>query len=61
MPAVTVEKKALQYLKTFETDGRVVKRVVIEGKRIELEFETEPEVISEFDKVDMRHGKTGTS
>lgn len=50
---MTAEKKA-NYLKAFEAEGRVVKRVVIEGKRIELELETEPEKLSEFDKVDMR-------
>lgn len=61
MPAVTTEKKALNYLKAFEADGRVVKRVVIEGKRIELELETEPENLSEFDKVDMRYDKAGAS
>lgn len=61
MPSMTAERKALTYLKAFEAEGRVVKRLAIEGKRIELELETMPEDLSKFDRVDMRYGKAGAS
>lgn len=61
MPALTSEKKALKYLDAFEATGRIVKRVIIDGKRIELELENDHDHASEFDKVDMRHGEAGTA
>ena len=40
MPASTQER-AQELVKVFEKTGKPVKRVVIEGKRIEVEFEGE--------------------
>ncbi|WP_238393934.1 hypothetical protein, partial [Rhodovulum sulfidophilum] len=59
--AMTAEKRALNYLRALEAEGRVVKRVVIEGRRIEFELETEQEVLSEFDRVDMRYDEARAS
>lgn len=61
MSALTAEKKALSYLRAFEAEGHIVKRVVIEGKRIELELETTTAGPYDFDKVDMRYDKAGAS
>lgn len=61
MPALTAEKKALSFLKALEAEGHVVKRVVIEGKRIELELEKTSAEACDFDKVDMRYDKAGAS
>ena len=61
MPAISAEKKALKYLDAVEATGRVVKRIVIDGRRIELELEIESDELSEFDKVDMRHDKAGVA
>ncbi|MBL3554445.1 hypothetical protein [Rhodovulum sulfidophilum] len=58
---MTAEKRALNYLRALEAEGRVVKRVVIEGRRIEFELETEQEVLSEFDRVDMRYDEARAS
>lgn len=52
-----VEERALRILRAFEGAGKPVKRVAIDGKRIELEFANE-EDSDEFDKIDMRHGET---
>lgn len=35
---MTAQERAIEYVKAFEQSGRPVKRVVIEGKRIEVEF-----------------------
>lgn len=61
MPALTAEKKALSFLKAFEAEGHVVKRVVIEGKRVELELDKITVGPYDFDKVDMRYDKAGAS
>ncbi|WP_299632016.1 hypothetical protein [uncultured Roseobacter sp.] len=61
MPTITVEKKALSFLKALEAEGHIVKRVVVEGKRIELELETTTAGSCDFDKVDMRYDKAGVS
>lgn len=52
-----VEQQALGLLRAFERAGRNVKRVVIEGKRIELEL-VQGDSQDEFDGIDMRHDKT---
>lgn len=61
MPALSAEKKALSILKALEAEGHIVKRVVVEGKRIELELETVAAKPYDFDKVDMRYDKAGAS
>lgn len=57
MSAASLEKKALGLLKAFEAAGKSVSRVVVDGRRIELELST-GESVDEFDRVDMRHDKT---
>lgn len=61
MSQIPTEQKALKYLRAVEAEGRIVKRVIIEGKRIELELTTEMEMLTEFDAVDMRYDETGAS
>jgi len=53
----TVEQKALSLLRAFEGEGRLVRRVSIEGRKIEIELSKEG-VTDEFERIDMRHGKT---
>lgn len=57
MPSTTLEQKALSLLNTFERAGKSVSRVVIEGRRIELEIHKGDDV-DEFDRIDMRHDQT---
>ena len=57
MAMANVEQLALRVLNTFEAAGKSVKRVTIEGKRIEIEL-SKFEAADEFDRIDMRHGKT---
>ena len=56
MAGRTLEDKALSLLAAFERAGRAVNRVVIDGRRIELELAS-GEDSDEFDRIDMRHGK----
>lgn len=56
MAQSTLEQKALSLLKTFESAGKTVTRVVVEGRRIEIEI-YKGEDRDEFEKIDMRHGK----
>lgn len=55
--AIRLEQKALSLAKAFERSGRTVKRVIVDGRRIELEFSTEV-AVDAFDTIDMRHGET---
>lgn len=57
MPATTTEQKALSLLKAFEEAGKTVSSVVVEGKRIEIKIQPR-EDSDEFDRIDMRYGKT---
>ena len=57
MAAISLEQKALKLLATFEKAGKSVRRVTIEGRRIELELSSKEE-LDEFDRIDMRHDKT---
>ncbi|MCF2904632.1 hypothetical protein L0666_06515 [Octadecabacter sp. CECT 8868] len=57
MPAIKPEQRALQMLDAFENAGRAVSRVVIDGRRIEIEL-LRGDDRDEFDRIDMRHGKT---
>lgn len=54
---MTTEQKALNLLNVFERAGKPVSRVVVEGRRIEIELATR-EDSDEFDRIDMRYGKT---
>jgi hypothetical protein len=57
MATVSVEQRALNLLNAFEKAGKSVGKVVVEGKRIELELHC-TEAADEFDRIDMRYGKT---
>ncbi|QFT59188.1 hypothetical protein FIU94_10155 [Sulfitobacter sp. THAF37] len=55
MAATNMEQKALSLLRAFERAGKMVTRVSIDGRKIELELST-GEIADEFDRIDMRHG-----
>jgi hypothetical protein len=57
MAQTSIENKALRLLNAFERDGKSVGRVTIEGKKIELVLTNGP-ATDEFERVNMRHGKT---
>jgi len=57
MAASKIERKALTLLNAFENAGKPVSRVIVDGRRIELELSSIQES-DEFDRIDMRHGKT---
>jgi len=57
MSAGNLEKKALVLLKALEAAGKSVSRVAVEGRRIEFVLSS-GESVDEFDRIDMRHGKT---
>ncbi|MEM8541523.1 MAG: hypothetical protein AAGF25_11280 [Pseudomonadota bacterium] len=57
MPQSSIEEKALRVLAAFERAGRSVGSVTIDGKKIELVLD-KPSEGDEFDRVDMKHGKT---
>ena len=57
MPSSKTEQAALSLLKAFESAGQPVSRVIVDGKRIELELAISDDR-DEFDRIDMRHGKT---
>jgi hypothetical protein len=61
MPALSAEKKALSFLRALEAEGHIVKRVVVEGKRIELELESTTAGPYDFDKLELRYDKAGAS
>ncbi|MDF1803016.1 MAG: hypothetical protein P1U66_09155 [Thalassobius sp.] len=57
MAGNTIEQKALGLLNAFERAGKVVTRVTVEGRKIEIVL-SKPDVEDEFERIDMRHGKT---
>lgn len=57
MQRTKLEMEALSVLNAFERAGKIVSRVTIDGRRIELELAT-GENPDEFDRIDMRHDKT---
>jgi hypothetical protein len=57
MARTSIENKALRLLNAFERDGKSVGRVTIDGKKIELVLVNLP-AVDEFERVNMRHGKT---
>lgn len=57
MSATKLEQKALSLLRTFESAGKTVSRVIVDGSRIEIEIHKCDDV-DEFDRIDMRYGKT---
>lgn len=58
MSGKQIEKRALSLLRSLEDSGKSVSRVTVEGHRIEIEL-SKPEIpADEFERIDMRHGKT---
>ena len=57
MAPTKLEQKALSLLNTFENAGKQVSRVIVDGRRIDLELST-TENRDEFERIDMRYGKT---
>ena len=57
MARTSIEEKALRLLHVFERAGRSVRRVTVDGKKIELVLADTP-VVDEFERIDMRHDKT---
>jgi hypothetical protein len=58
MARANIEQKALGLLKAFESAGKSVGRVTIEGQKIELVLSKSVDDTDEYVGVDMRHGKT---
>lgn len=57
MAAGSLERKALSLLETLEKAGKSVSKIAVEGRRIEIVLAS-GESVDEFDRIDMRHGKT---
>lgn len=57
MAGTTIEEKALRALAAFERAGKSVSRVTLDGRKIELVLRSGDEA-DEFERIDMRHGKT---
>ncbi|MFT6604855.1 MAG: hypothetical protein ACJA2X_000031 [Halocynthiibacter sp.] len=57
MAGSSIEQKAIGLLRAFESAGKPVSRVMIDGRKIELVLE-QSKVIDEFEGIDMRHDKT---
>ena len=57
MAGTTIEEKALRALAAFERAGKSVSRVTLDGRKIELVLRLGDEA-DEFERIDMRHGKT---
>lgn len=55
MAGLTNEQRAVKYVQAFEDAGKFVRRVVIEGARVEIDLsEDEP---SDFELVNMKRIK----
>ncbi|GGX55389.1 hypothetical protein GCM10007385_24920 [Tateyamaria omphalii] len=52
-----IEKKALELHSEFEKAGKTVCRVIVEGRRIELELALPSDDADEFAGIEMQHGK----
>ena len=57
MSARKIELQALGLLNTFESAGKAVSRVIVDGRKIEFVL-AQREEVDEFDRIDMRHGQT---
>ena len=57
MTRTKIEDKALELLNRFERAGKMVGRVSIEGKKIELVLLDQTQR-DDFEGIDMRHDKT---
>lgn len=50
------EDRALKYVHAFERDGKTVRKVLIDGRKIELTLD-DGTALDEFDAVDMSREK----
>ncbi len=57
MTATKLEQLAIRLLNAVEGAGKTVSRVIVDGRRIEIEILKEDSV-GDFDRIDMRLGKT---
>lgn len=57
MAVTTIEQKAVGLLNAFERAGKSVKSVTVEGRKIEIVLSS-AERTDDFERIDMRHGKT---
>jgi len=57
MTAATIEQKALSLLNAFERAGKLVSKITVDGRKIEIVL-SKPDAEDEFDRIDMRHGQT---
>jgi len=57
MQARKLEQQALSLIAALEKAGKAVSSVAVEGRRIEVVLSS-GESVDEFDRIDMRHGKT---
>ncbi|MEP1308262.1 MAG: hypothetical protein ABJK80_02345 [Marinomonas sp.] len=57
MAAQSIEQKALGLLNAFESAGKSVSRVTVDGRKIEIVLDQRL-IEDEYDGIDMRHGKT---
>lgn len=57
MSRAKMEHQALDLLAAFEQAGKTVRRVTIEGRRIEIELNNGDDR-DDFDRIEMRHDKT---
>ena len=57
MATGSLEKRALSLLAALEGAGKSVSGIAIEGRRIEIVLSS-GETFDEFEKIEMRHGKT---
>lgn len=54
--APKIEAKALSIIDAFERSGKKVRKVILDGRRIEVEL-VDVDVQDSFAQIDMRYGK----
>ena len=54
MPATSIQTQALNMVTQLEKSGRPVKRIILEGKRIEIEMANPKDELDEFDQLEMK-------
>ena len=49
--SLTNEQRAVKYLRAFEDEGKTVRKIIIEGKKMEVEFEPKQDTLTGPDAV----------
>lgn len=49
--SLTNEQRAVKYIKAFEDEGKTVRKIIIEGKRVQVEFEPQQPELAGPDAV----------